>query len=410
MLDVHDIDALLIGALYGELTPADEARLAAHLESHPTDRSALADMTHARAVVRESRILQVQVEPPQAISALLLQEAARRAPRKVVAREESEGWFHRFVHSFMSHPAMAAAAMLVLVVGVASTLYLRKGDHFADETVAAPSTTARAEQQAADQGAAPRQDQWRGQQGGDTIAAPTAGAAGSGSAFDADLADRKQLAKGEARDEREDRLKAKVEGGKDMQKADATKAPPRAVAHSGVVVQSPPSLAPRELPEAKAPAPTKTAPADDSVRQEVATNAPGGAGPANGVASTGAAPPPPAMAPTATVQRERAVDKPAADPAAGEASTLVAWAKDQHVRVQALVKAGKCQDAAQLALDISARAPDYYAQHVATDRAVKPCASYINDARDKEAEKSQKARAAKRVNANEPAPAQLDSK
>ena len=32
MVDAQDIDALLIGALYGELTPADEARLVAHLE------------------------------------------------------------------------------------------------------------------------------------------------------------------------------------------------------------------------------------------------------------------------------------------------------------------------------------------------------------------------------------------
>ena len=39
MVDRQDIDALLVGALYGELTPADEARLAAHLESHPGDRN-----------------------------------------------------------------------------------------------------------------------------------------------------------------------------------------------------------------------------------------------------------------------------------------------------------------------------------------------------------------------------------
>ena len=37
----QELDALLVGALYGELGPADEARLAAHLESHPTDRTAL---------------------------------------------------------------------------------------------------------------------------------------------------------------------------------------------------------------------------------------------------------------------------------------------------------------------------------------------------------------------------------
>ena len=37
MVDRQDIDALLISALYGELTPADEARLTMHLESHPAD-------------------------------------------------------------------------------------------------------------------------------------------------------------------------------------------------------------------------------------------------------------------------------------------------------------------------------------------------------------------------------------
>ena len=64
MAERQDIDALLISALYGELTPAEESRLAAHLESHPADRTALADLTHARTVVRESRILEVQLEPP----------------------------------------------------------------------------------------------------------------------------------------------------------------------------------------------------------------------------------------------------------------------------------------------------------------------------------------------------------
>lgn len=125
MVDRTDIDALLIGALYGELTPADEARLAAHLESHPADRTALDDLTRTRAAVRQSRILTFQFEPPQAISALLLQEASRRAPRAVTARGEGATWFQRFVRSFMAHPAMAAAATLVLVISVAGTLYLR---------------------------------------------------------------------------------------------------------------------------------------------------------------------------------------------------------------------------------------------------------------------------------------------
>jgi hypothetical protein len=138
MINRMDIDALLIGALYGELTPVEEARLTAHLESHPADRTVLADLRQTRVAVHESRILTVQFEPPQSVSALLLQEAARRAPtpaRAVVS------WFHRFTRSFLMHPAMAAAAMLVLVVGVAGTVYVRRGDQFAE--MAAPAATAR---------------------------------------------------------------------------------------------------------------------------------------------------------------------------------------------------------------------------------------------------------------------------
>src|SRR5262245_46396881 len=109
MVDRQDIDALLIGALYGELTPADETRLASHLESHPADRSVLDGLKATRQAVRDSRILEAQLEPPQQISALLLQEAHRRAPRPA----DKESWFTRFMRSFMAHPAMAAAAMLV---------------------------------------------------------------------------------------------------------------------------------------------------------------------------------------------------------------------------------------------------------------------------------------------------------
>src|SRR5690349_12827895 len=98
MADRTDIDALLIGALYGELTPADEARLTAHLESHPADRTALADLTRTRAAIRDSRIFAFQWEPPHSVSALLLQEASRRAPRPARSVDgDSESWFARFV-------------------------------------------------------------------------------------------------------------------------------------------------------------------------------------------------------------------------------------------------------------------------------------------------------------------------
>ena len=145
MVDRNDIDALLIGSLYGELSSADEARLKAHLESHPADRTALDGLVLARGAVRASRIFELQAEPPQSISALLLQEAARRAPR---AADASEGWFARFRRSFLMHPAMAAAAMLVVVASVASTVYVRKGDHFAEPQLAETASSGAAEQAA----------------------------------------------------------------------------------------------------------------------------------------------------------------------------------------------------------------------------------------------------------------------
>jgi hypothetical protein len=137
MADRTDLDALLIGAVYGELAPADEARLTAHLESHPADRTALDDLTHTRAAVRDSRILAFHHEPPHAVSAILLQEASRRARRSGNQRTEigktsgTEGWFQRLVTSFMAHPAMATAAMLVVVLGVTGLLYLRGVDQYA---------------------------------------------------------------------------------------------------------------------------------------------------------------------------------------------------------------------------------------------------------------------------------------
>ena len=78
MVDRHDIDALLIGSLYGELSSADEARLKAHLESHPSDRTALEGLTHTRAAIRASRIFEVQLEPSLSASFAAPACAARR--------------------------------------------------------------------------------------------------------------------------------------------------------------------------------------------------------------------------------------------------------------------------------------------------------------------------------------------
>jgi hypothetical protein len=189
MVDRTDIDALLIGALYGELTPADEARLTAHLESHPADRTALDDLTRTRAAVRDSRILTFQREPPQAISALLLQEASRRAPRARTHRGEAVTWFQRFVRSFMAHPAMAAAATLVLVIAAAGTFYLRGTEQFvqSEAPTVAPERAAPSVTTSAGAASAPaRAPEPEASGAGAGSSAPTGSVAGSGDEVAAD--------------------------------------------------------------------------------------------------------------------------------------------------------------------------------------------------------------------------------
>lgn len=126
MPEGQDIDALLVGALYGELTPAEQARLTAHLEARPADRKVLENLRATRDVIRGSAVMARPIEPPPGVSALLLQEAARRAPKRV-ADGEPRGWLAKFFSSFVAHPALASVASLVLVVGVAGTLYLKSG-------------------------------------------------------------------------------------------------------------------------------------------------------------------------------------------------------------------------------------------------------------------------------------------
>ncbi|MEO8843702.1 MAG: hypothetical protein ABI591_29345 [Kofleriaceae bacterium] len=394
MLDRQDIDALLVGALYGELSSADEAALTAHLDSHPADRSALDDLKSIRTKFQSSRIFELQFEPPQALSALLLQEAARRAPKIEVRKE---GWFPRFVTLFVAHPAMAAAATLVLVVGVAGTVYV-KNDRPVEPTAS--------------------QDLTR-------LPAPTppAAVAAWGSAAKADPTnmdgiDGKEATAGDGRHKgqgqdtvavalAEEQVQKKLEDtGKDVRKNKVESKPqfhtsPKrdelafGGAGGGRYEATPDEMpAPANKPAATRPyvevGSTERGPkdlergmADDKVAAEApATGAAAGpnGSPGNSrassatVSSNGVAKPAQIAAAPATPE------PPATTKSATRPDTNLAWAKDTHARVTALVKEGKCQAAAPLAIAIRNRTPDYYNSYVATDRELKPCMPYITDA------------------------------
>jgi len=512
MADRTEIDALLISALYGELTPADEARLTAHLESHPADRTVLADLTHTRATVRESRILTIQLEPPQSVSALLLQEAARRAPKQA---REAAGWFHRFMRSFMVHPAMAAAAMLVLVVGVAGTLYVRNGDQFAGATApevardlqatarepAAATPPAPAPTIAPEPAPEPETGRFADTQNG--APADRFGAAAGSGAYRVGLdeadspkpvlskpvpQDDQAVPVGRAKGEKnlvadgEARVAKEAQRGQAQQLAleQPTKpsvSPPApklakkaSSAGRGIELRSP-ELAPKDLDDDNVQTYAKkdvarrdlgNANADRAGATVAALAQAPGAAPSGGGGATAipgmmpqqnyAAAPPPAAdpvaaapstpsnrssdmaklkAPAKTVSREAVAQKPASSPppppaaaeppsaqrdsrgladkltvspadtkSAEEKTTedkaLAEWVQKQREQVLAYVKSNNCRAAANAAVAIYNRAPDYYAANIATDREIKPCLPYVNNERER-VDRSRAA--AKRANA-----------
>ncbi len=553
MLVNQELDALLIGALYGELTPAEEKRLEAHLVSHPADRAVLADLTRAREVVRESAFLRTQFEPSAAVVQHLMQEAARRAPAP--AARESEGWFARFVRSFSAHPAMAAAAMLVLVAGTA-TLISYDGDRMkgveTTESIATveptktpapppaeasggslaadPSTTVdrglavegqgqgqlaptdvkpdRLEGKLADQlerrsDHDGRLDKYDGKtpDDADSFRVQLEEAQGEGLVNLVESADRRAGAATAAGENAKPAPKTKA--GKDANANDeagslefsaplrsgidsrpaaprsagreASRAPagprefetstepppspavvadptprPKKQAVSGLelrkespqpkdldaprtarTVPPPPPPPPSAAPAPAAPVTTPAAPAPTASARDFAGPPP--AGPAGAgdrsveglkkenpvaVGAQRSLPARPAEdKPTTTASRatsgsalsttapasERgrsatATSKPA-DPSA-------AWAREQHQQVIAQVRAGNCRSAAGIAVNLSNRAPGYYAQNVASDRAIKSCVAYINTERQKDAELRASRAKATRSSAGATEPAQ----
>jgi hypothetical protein len=349
------------------------------------------------------------------------------------------------MRSFMTHPAMAAAAMLVLIVGVAGTVYMRKGDHFAKQTADdstrhaqfAPTPSTEPQPSAAPElakasgvadgefgnaGSAASRDDYRVglddealKQAEDKVVgidsdrrptdSPTTLEAKKNKKGDT-LAFETSERRGQAKLSKEDA--AQLDGtGQASREPVVAKSP---VAKSPVAKTtakpakparrlevSTPSQGPKDFEstatkrgfdDAKKPADSVAAGAGTSSgRTPVADPKPGNAAPAS---------PPPA----ARVAEKEKQEKP--DP-------IITWAKERHGKVIAAVRAGKCENAASIAVDISNRAPAYYASNVENDRTIKPCMQYITAQREKEAERVQRAKSTQRRAADE-APAPTRSK
>ena len=370
MADRQDIDALIVGALYGELDDADRARLEAHLSSHPEDRAALEALERTRATVRRGIATMPEPEPNPAISTLLLREAGRLAPaagRAASAAEPAQeeglwGRFLRWARPVAMHPAFAGAAALVLVAGTATALWVQGRGEVAEPEAPRAAERAQPSTPPADDPAPPPPALMPGTEGDYRVDLDQAGegkladdTGGDKSAAEIAGNERETVAKGSSRDGRgratEDR-KRKVR--------------PEAAGYVDVSPKKDP-LAIKDLPDQA----EKIAVAEAEVEDDAATSR-GARVAKQGQASGGAGAPAPEPKPV--------------DPALKE------WAQGAHARLVKLVADGKCPEAGRLGAEIKDKAPEYYAANVANDRAIRACKSYIEGQAKKKAEKNYKSR------------------
>lgn len=122
MMQCKDIDDLMVDFLYQEL---DGERLEAwnnHVAGCARCSAEIQSLQRTRQALRALP----EMEPSAAVSTRLLHEAGKRAAKATAA--EGGGffdWLHRLVGPVMAHPAWAAAASLLIVVGVAGFLSMR---------------------------------------------------------------------------------------------------------------------------------------------------------------------------------------------------------------------------------------------------------------------------------------------
>jgi hypothetical protein len=367
-----DIDALLVGALYGELDGDDRARLDAHLASHPDDRAALDGLRATRAFLVDHRARELlgAAEPPGAISARLLQEAARRAP---VRRAPNGLWafLAGLLRPIAAHPALSAAAVAMMVVGV-GTIMTRDGRlevaqpqidrpeaPRADQplpfqprpptSAPAPPASADPSPEAVNEGlavslddvAVARADADRARAGAATekaLGAATGATTGGGKPLSRPT---KEARKGAARDQAFLEVDKK-DLGSDLAMREEDEGY-QGTGQGGAPVGGATSTTSLSVADGEA--------VGDSVAP-AATARPVAPAPDRGAAT--APPPPPANE---------------------------AWARDQHARMVRLVNDGRCTEAGQIGAEIARKAPDYYQSAIANDRALRSCKAYVEQAR-----------------------------
>jgi len=348
-----DLDALLVGALYGELSPAERGRLDAHLAVHPGDRAALTALTeahsHIRQLGRACGYLGVTpsgallLEPASAVSARLVQTAAQQAPRPGLWAS-LQGWFAQLGRS----PAWAAATMLVVVAGVAGIMYSRGGG-VAEPTAKLDSSSSMGDLPAAPSAGAPAAAFGMASGSSDKVAGYPAGL------VEPPREEQDGAAPAQRAKEKQDGRAGLATGPQAASDEAVRRDPARPIALGFADGE----LALKDLDDRDA---DKTESGVGGVYGDVKPPAP----------ATRATDP---AGPSATTPAKPGADeKPAPDAAVADD----ARARALHGQVVKLAQAGKCADAARLARSIADRHADYYLGEVATDRRLRACKPYLD--------------------------------
>jgi len=424
MLACRDIDALMMDWLYQELEPSQAGPFDDHVAGCPRCQGELEAMKRTRAALRDLP----EAEPPASITAILMHEAARKAPTAVAVepaggggRRGLFGWLSGLFMPISQHPAAAALATLVLVAGVAGALYVR-GEHRVAEPrtdSAAPPPEVHALMPGAASPAAPEAEP-----------EPTAQAEGRYHADqgitarleeDNDLTGGENNADAPAQEERgEVALDLAKPGyknnGKDVlldgKLGDLEKK--KEVAHRKIAADKKPAPVPlaTESPTTNAVSGADqivTADGDDAARDRASggrgdtggqRNAGAGGAPAGTVAPTGGTvadkregerqqtqPPPPPAKPAEVVITQPPADSNA--PGLGQGTYRVylqnpqdnAYVTSKEAQLDQAAKKKDCLTAARIANDILDRSYDYYVANVQAKPIIKTCNMYVQKER-----------------------------
>lgn len=389
MLDCNKIDELMMDWLYKELDESSSTRVAEHV--HGCSRCA-AEASALRRTREAFRDLS-PVEPPVAVSAILLHEAARRAPSPATTDEVGfwarvKSWFR----PIMFHPAAAAVATLVLVAGIAGTLYVRHGDEMTDTENLPARPTGAAEN------GAPAESI-------DLPVVPAMPEAALATPTEGDL-DRTADILGDdaqaelSREVAEQRLEKRADDAAKRFSVDK-EAPAPKTRKKSAKSQS------KSL-EAQGPIANAVSGADPLIDGKLGNSSTGGlVGGADKGAERGRAQAAPAPTTSSSAPSDAKLDF--ADPGAGESGYRVykdkpispkdqAWFRQQESKLSQAVKTKRCYDAAKIANDMLDRNADYYTKRVDGSKAVQPCSMAVRDERSRRASSR---RASKNVGAGQ---------